>query len=61
MCFGGRKRLMFLKALVFHFQEELKGFVGSTDVKSVVDCLGLQFEGQLRNFGGSRSVRFVKT
>ena len=52
---------MFLKALVLHFQEELKGFVGSTDVKSVVDGLGLQFEGQLRNFGGSGSVRFVKT
>ena len=52
---------MFLKALSLHFQEQLKGFVSSTDVKSVVNGLGLQFEGQLRNFGGSRSVRFVKT
>ena len=61
MCFGGRERLKFLKALALHFQQQLRGFGGSTHVKSVVNGLGLHFEEQLRNFGGSRSVSFVKT
>ena len=30
-------------------------------MKSVVNGLGLHFEEQLRKFGGSRSVSFVKT
>ena len=30
-------------------------------MKSVVNGLGLHFEEQLKNFGGSKSVSFVKT
>ena len=35
---------MFLKDLALQFQEQLEGFVGSTDVKSVPNGVGLQFD-----------------